>query len=60
MFTSSGIFRLHSSFLQAVLHLTKLVVTQMELLQSGPFVDWPTQIQAFDAVLTEHYLPDVM
>lgn len=41
------------------LHLTQLVVTQMKFLQSCPSVDWSTQIQAFDAVLTEHQLSDI-
>ena len=45
--------------LHTILHLSQPVVTQVEFLQSGPSVHWSAQIQSFDAVLTEHQLPNV-
>lgn len=42
-----------------ILYLSELVVAQVEFLQSGPFVDGSTQVQFFDAVLTEHQLSEV-
>lgn len=44
----------------ALLYLGQLVITQVELLQPGPPVDRPTQIQISDAVLTEHQLSEVV
>lgn len=40
-------------------HLGEVVVTQMEFLQPGPFVNRSAQIQDLDAVLTEHEFSNV-
>lgn len=40
-------------------HLGEPVVAQVELLQTGPFVDGSAQIQLPDAVLAEHQLSEV-
>lgn len=42
-----------------ILYLSELVGTQVEFFQSGPFVDWSTQIQSADTVMTEHQLSQV-
>lgn len=41
------------------LHLSELVVAQVEFLQPSPLVDGSTQIQLLDRVLTEHQLSEV-
>lgn len=45
--------------LSVLLHLSQLVATQVELLQSSPSTDGFPQVQSSDAVLTEHQLSDV-
>lgn len=41
------------------LHLSELVVAQVEFLQPSPLVDGSAQIQLLDRVLTEHELSEV-